>query len=214
VALTLQERKKVFQRQTTRKCSVIVMVLADNINIIILEDEIRTQGLLHIKASIRKSPPDLSFPHVCNLLGVTLCISCDSLLVLVHRSTLVVLCHVPLLRHGITVYAWISSVIPAGTLRHMSYLTYFLDVQSSGKLIVEREPKGACLSVCLPIRLSDKPSTESKTLSALASSVGLTRALAHFDNVPSSTQHALTATTTQSQESTHDVATYLQTQGT
>jgi hypothetical protein len=192
------------------------MVLADNINIIILEDEIRTQGLLHIKASIRKSPPDLSFPHVCNLLGVTLCISCDSLLVLVHCSTLVVLYHVPLLRHGIRVYAWISSVIPAGTLRHMSYLTYFLDVQSSGKLIVDRAKRrlSVCLSVCLPIRLSDKPSTESKTLSALAWSVGLTRALAHFDNVPSSTQHALTATTTQSQESTHDVATCLQTQGT
>jgi hypothetical protein len=120
MALTTQERKKVFQRQTRRKCSVVVMMLADNINLIILEDEIRIQGLLHIKAPIRKSPTDLSFHHVCNLLGVTLCISCDSLLVLVRRSTRVILCPVPLLRHGITVYAWISSVIPAGTLRHVS----------------------------------------------------------------------------------------------
>jgi hypothetical protein len=90
MALTTQERKKVFPRQTRRNCSVIVMMLADNINTIILGDRIRMWMLLHAEVPIRKSPPDLGFHHVCNLLGITLYISCDSLLVLVRRSTLVV----------------------------------------------------------------------------------------------------------------------------
>jgi hypothetical protein len=107
MALTTQERKKVFQGQIGRKFSLVVMMLADsiNINIIMLEDGIRMRMLLRAESSIRKSPPDLSFHHVRKLLGITLCISCDSLLVLVRRSTRVVFCPVPLLRHGVTVCA-------------------------------------------------------------------------------------------------------------
>jgi hypothetical protein len=46
-------------------------------------------------------------------------------------------------------------VIAAGTLRHVSYLTYFLDVQSSGKLIVESQKAPVCLSVYLCVYLTN-----------------------------------------------------------